>query len=74
MAVDLDQIASTMGANASQQEQNLASIMAKADPSKPEDMIKMQRALQKWQMAMQVQSQMVQSVGECLKGIIQKMA
>jgi type III secretion apparatus needle protein len=74
MAINLDDITSTMGANATKQEDNLKGIISSADPNKPQDMIAMQRAMQKWQMSMQVQSQMVNTLGETVKGIIQKMA
>ena len=47
--------------------------MGKASSGKPEDLVNMQMALQKWTMMNQLQSTMIQQLGECCKGIIQKM-
>jgi type III secretion apparatus needle protein len=74
MPIDLDSIASTLGSNATKMEQNLSQILSNVDASKPQDMIKMQSAMQKYSMAMQLQSTVMNNVGECIKGIIQKMA
>ena len=71
--MDLTQITQTLGQNTSAATSNLKEAMTKAASGKPEDLTNMQMALQKWTMMNQLQSSMVQQLGECCKGIIQKM-
>ena len=73
MAVDLNTISETLGKNTSMATDNLKEAMTKASSGKPEDLVNMQMALQKWTMMNQLQSSMIQQLGECCKGIIQKM-
>jgi len=73
MAINLDQISQTLGANTKTAQSNLEQAMAKASSGKPEDLVGMQMALQKWTMMNQLQSTMIQQLGEACKGIIQKM-
>jgi len=73
MSVDLNTISDTLGKNTSQATDNLKDAMTKASSGKPEDLVNMQMALQKWTMMNQLQSSMIQQLGECCKGIIQKM-
>jgi type III secretion apparatus needle protein len=73
MSVDLNTISDTLGKNTSQATDNLKEAMTKASSGKPEDLVNMQMALQKWTMMNQLQSSMIQQLGECCKGIIQKM-
>jgi type III secretion apparatus needle protein len=73
MSVDLQQIGATLGANTTTATTNLETAMKNAASGKPEDMVAMQMAMQKWTMTNQLQSTMVQQLGECIKGIIQKM-
>ena len=48
-------------------------LYAKPVPIMPCFMIQMQLAMQKWSMTTQLQSTLTQSIGDTLKGIIQKM-
>jgi type III secretion protein F len=73
MALDLNTIGSALGKNTTTQQSNLEDVMKNLDPNKPEDMVKMQMAMQKWQMALSMQSTMIQSLGDAVKGIVQKM-
>jgi type III secretion apparatus needle protein len=73
MSVDLNTISQTLGNNTATAASNLKDAMTKAASGKPEDLVSMQMALQKWTMMNQLQSTMVQQLGECCKGIIQKM-
>ena len=73
MSVNLDSISQTLGKNTSQATDALKDAMTKAASGKPEDLVDMQMKLQKWTMFNQLQSSMVQQLGECCKGIIQKM-
>ena len=73
MSVDLNTISDTLGKNTSQATDNLKDAMTKASSGKPEDLVNMQMSLQKWTMMNQLQSSMIQQLGECCKGIIQKM-
>jgi type III secretion apparatus needle protein len=73
MSVDLNTISDTLGKNTSQATDTLKEAMTKASSGKPEDLVNMQMALQKWTMMNQLQSSMIQQLGECCKGIIQKM-
>jgi len=73
MAVDLNTISETLGKNTSMATDNLKEAMTKASSGKPEDLVNMQMSLQKWTMMNQLQSSMIQQLGECCKGIIQKM-
>jgi|tagenome__1003787_1003787.scaffolds.fasta_scaffold17043373_2 type III secretion apparatus needle protein len=73
MSVDLSSIAQTLGNNTATATNSLKDAMTKAASGKPEDLTNMQMALQKWTMMNQLQSTMIQQLGECCKGIIQKM-
>ena len=73
MSIDLNSISQTMGTNSATAAANLKDAMTKAASGKPEDLTNMQMALQKWTMMNQLQSTMIQQLGECCKGIIQKM-
>jgi type III secretion apparatus needle protein len=73
MSVDLNTISQTLGNNTAAATSTLKEAMTKAASGKPEDLVNMQMALQKWTMMNQLQSTMVQQLGECCKGIIQKM-
>jgi len=73
MSVDLNSIAQSLGSNTATATANLKDAMTKAASGKPEDLTNMQMALQKWTMMNQLQSTMIQQLGECCKGIIQKM-
>jgi type III secretion apparatus needle protein len=42
-------------------------------PGSPEDLQQLQIAMQKWSMAIQIQSQIIQQVNDSLKNIINKM-
>lgn len=53
-------------------QQQIAAMQA-AGGGTPEDLYRMQAALQKWTMANQLQSQTLQQMSEALQGIIQKM-
>jgi len=73
MSIDLNSISQTLGNNTAAATNNLKDAMTKAASGKPEDLTNMQMALQKWTMMNQLQSTMIQQLGECCKGIIQKM-
>ena len=73
MAVTLDSLSQTLGAKFQTAQSTLESQLQNLDPSKPQDMIQMQLAMQKWSMTAQLQSNLTQQVGDTLKGIIQKM-
>jgi type III secretion apparatus needle protein len=71
--MDLNSISQTLGANTNAATSRLEEAMSKASSGKPEDLVGMQMALQKWTMMNQLQSTTIQQLGECCKGIIQKM-
>ena len=71
--MDLSAISQTLGNNTNAATSRLQEAMTKASSGKPEDLVNMQMALQKWTMMNQLQSTTIQSLGECCKGIIQKM-
>jgi type III secretion apparatus needle protein len=71
--MDLTAISQTLGSNTNAATSRLQEAMSKASSGKPEDLVNMQMALQKWTMMNQLQSTVIQSLGECCKGIIQKM-
>jgi type III secretion apparatus needle protein len=71
--MDLNTISQTLGNNTNAATAKLQDAMGKASSGKPEDLVNMQMALQKWTMMNQLQSTMIQQLGECCKGIIQKM-
>ena len=71
--MDLNAISQTLGNNTSAATSRLQEAMTKASSGKPEDLVNMQMALQKWTMMNQLQSTTIQQLGECCKGIIQKM-
>jgi type III secretion apparatus needle protein len=71
--MDLNAISQTLGQNTNIATNNLKEAMGKAASGKPEDLVNMQMALQKWTMMNQLQSTTIQQLGECCKGIIQKM-
>ena len=71
--MDLNAISQTLGNNTNAATSRLQEAMGKASSGKPEDLVNMQMALQKWTMMNQLQSTTIQSLGECCKGIIQKM-
>ena len=71
--MDLNAISQTLGNNTNAATSRLQEAMTKASSGKPEDLVNMQMALQKWTMMNQLQSTTIQSLGECCKGIIQKM-
>lgn len=73
MAIDLNSISQSLGNNTAAAAGNLKEAMTKAASGKPEDLTNMQMALQKWTMMNSLQSTMIQQLGECCKGIIQKM-
>ena len=73
MAVNFEQINSTLGAKFQESQSQLESAMKNVDLSKPEGMWEMQKSMQKWSMSIQLQSTMVKELGDALKGIIQKM-
>jgi type III secretion apparatus needle protein len=73
MSVDLSSITQSLGNSTAAASNNLQAAMTKAASGKPEDLTNMQMALQKWTMMNQLQSTMIQQLGECCKGIIQKM-
>ncbi len=73
MAFSLDTVSASMGSKFQSAQSNLESQLQNLDPSKPGDMIQMQMAMQKMSMAAQLQSSMIQQIGEMCKGIIQKM-
>ena len=71
--MDLNAISQTLGNNTNAATSRLEEAMSKASSGKPEDLVGMQMALQKWTMMNQLQSTTIQQLGECCKGIIQKM-
>jgi type III secretion apparatus needle protein len=71
--MDLNSISQTLGNNTNAATAKLQDAMSKASSGKPEDLVNMQMALQKWTMMNQLQSTMIQQLGECCKGNIQKM-
>jgi type III secretion apparatus needle protein len=73
MAITLDSVAQSLGSKFQTAQTNLETQLKNLDPSKPADMIQMQLAMQKWSMTTQLQSTLTQSIGDTLKGIIQKM-
>lgn len=74
MGVNLDDIATSFGAMVNTKEQKLQAALASADPSNPVDMIKLQGLTMGWSVTLQTAAQITQSVGEAVKGIVQKMA
>jgi len=71
--MDLTAISQSLGQSTSTATANLKDAMTKAASGKPEDLVNMQMAMQKWTMMNQLQSTVIQQLGECCKGIIQKM-
>ncbi|HYD04675.1 MAG TPA: EscF/YscF/HrpA family type III secretion system needle major subunit [Reyranella sp.] len=71
--MDLTAISQSLGQSTSAATANLKEAMGKAASGKPEDLVNMQMAMQKWTMMNQLQSTVIQQLGECCKGIIQKM-
>ena len=73
MSFDIGSIINSAGRSTQQADQNLNTTIQNADSSNPTDMINMQRALQEWSMAVSFESSVTKTLGDTVRGIIQKM-
>jgi type III secretion apparatus needle protein len=65
-------IGDTVGRGTAAADANLRSFSATMDPGNTADMIKMQNLTQQWSVAVTLESNLVKTIGDALKGIVQK--
>lgn len=73
MSFDFGNINNTMGNAANALETQLQDFSTTMNPNSTADMLKMQQMMQEWSLATSLQSSTVKSLGDALRGIIQKM-
>ncbi len=71
--INLANIAESVGKSASDSMDEFKTSMKDMDPSNPKDMVQMQMKMMKMNMLVQFESQMVKSVDDMVKGILQRM-
>ena len=73
--INLGNIASSVGKSANEAIGDVNSLVQDKnfDPSNPQDMVSMQMKMMKMNMLVQFESQMVKSVDDMVKGILQRM-
>lgn len=75
MPFSYEVIVATLGKAAGEAEDNLMEVLSQMGGKKEastEDMMRFQHAMQKWGLAHQTASTMVQEMGNTMKGIVQK--
>ena len=71
--INLANITESIGKSASNSMDDFKATMKDMDPSNPKDMVTMQMKMMKMNMLVQFESQMVKSVDDMVKGILQRM-
>ena len=71
--INLGNITESVGKAANSAIDDVNNTAKDMDPSNPEDMVKMQMKMMKMNMLVQFESQMVKSVDDMVKGILQRM-
>lgn len=69
---DYGAVTRSLGQGTATAESNLRSFSSSMDPGNASDMIKMQNLTQQWSVAINMESNMVKTIGDALKGIVQK--
>lgn len=67
-----DSVTSTIGAGVSKVESDVTSLESSMDPNSAGDLIKMQMAMQKWSVVIGLESGLAKTIGDALKGLVQK--
>ncbi len=62
----------SVGSNTARAEADLRSFSTQMDPGSTADMIKMQSMTQQWSVAVNLESNLIKTIGDALKGIVQK--
>lgn len=71
MTLNMDAVFEKLGEATSQIEDDINSELETMDPSNTTDMLKMQQLMQKWSLAVQVQSNTTKTIGDGLKSTVQ---
>ena len=69
---DYDSVTNTIGAGVAKVEGDVTSLESSMDPNSAADLIKMQMAMQKWSVVIGLESGLVKTIGDALKGLVQK--
>lgn len=65
-------ISGSLGQGTAAAESNMRSFSQTMDPNNTSDMIKFQSMTQQWSVAVNLESNIVKTLGDALKGIVQK--
>lgn len=69
---DYQSISDTAGRSAGAYQSQLASFTQTMDPTNTADMVKLQAMTNQWSLAVNLQSTMIKTVGDALKGVVGK--
>jgi type III secretion protein F len=69
---DYDSVTNTIGTGVAKVEGDVTSLESSMDPNSAADLIKMQMAMQKWSVVIGLESGLVKTIGDALKGLVQK--
>ncbi|MCC9620344.1 EscF/YscF/HrpA family type III secretion system needle major subunit [Thalassospira sp. MA62] len=73
MSLTFNSIGQSLGNNMKASENDFNNFMQNMDSSDPSQMIEMQRKMQEWTLSVQMQTSTIKSLGDALRGVIQKM-
>ena len=71
MALNMDAVFSKLGQATTNLEDDISTFTGKMDSGNTEDVMKLQQMMQKWSIAMQVQSNTMKTIGDGIKSTVQ---
>ncbi len=72
MGFDFNSISNNLGRNADALDNQIRDFSKTMNPNSQQDMLKLQSMMQKWTIAVNLESTMVKSVSDAVKSVIQK--
>jgi len=72
MGFDFNSISDNLGRNADALDSQIRDFSKTMNPNSQQDMLKLQSMMQKWTIAVNLESTMVKSVSDVVKSVIQK--
>ena len=73
MSLNFNSVGQSLGNNMKTSEADFENFMQNMDASDPTQMIQMQQKMQEWTLSVQMQTTTIKSLGDALRGVIQKM-
>ncbi len=73
MSLNMDKVFDKLGASVNKVEKDIETFLNKMDSSNTADVMKLQKLMQKWSIATQVQSNTLKNIGDGIKSTVANM-